>query len=301
MIVLSRSALAATILMAGTVTCAGQSAGESTGFYLYERLDATRNALGFITRVDSTAGYNLNRYFAVDAGLPLYVVRPSENALAGAMQRATDIGNVHLTARLTAATPAITYLGTFTVTAPTGDKDKGLSTGKATYDWNNHFERSFGRITPFGAVGVANTIADAPLYIRPFTSLGLVTHFEGGTRVRLAARVSAGASLYAFEPSGEQTVISRVTRNGAGSPPARPDREQPMGRGRKQGVFELNQTTVGPAGIARDRGGSMWLSFGPFQVLDFQIGYTRSATHALDTVFFGVGVNAGSLIKKARL
>ena len=283
------AAVAATILIAGTVTCAGQSRGESTRFYLYERLDATRNALGVMTRIDSTAGYNFNRYFAVDAGLPVYVIRPSETALATAMQRATGIGNLHATARLTAAIPAITYIGTLTLTAPTGDKDKGLSTGKPTCDWNNHLERSFGRITPFGDLGVANTIADTPLFIRPYTSLGLVTHFEGGARLSLTRGVSAGASLYAIEPSGEQTVISRVTR---------PNREQPAGRGRKLGVFELNQTTVGPAEIARDRGGSIWLSFGPFRGVDFQIGYTRGATHALNTVFFGAGVNVGSLIKK---
>lgn len=285
-----RGAVAALFLMAGAITCAAQSSGES-GFYLYERLDATHNTLGFITRIDSTAGYNFNRYFAVDAGLPVYFVRPDDTA-ASPLTRANGIGNVHLTARLTAASPAITYLGSFTVTAPTGDKDKGLSTGKATYDWNNHFERAFGRVTPFGALGIANTVTDTPFYMRPYTSYGTVGHFEGGARVSLVPRVSAGASVYAIEPSGEQTVISRVHGNGnASGTPA-------MGRGHKPGVFELNQTTVGPAEIARDRGVSLWLSFGPFRVLDFQTGYTRSTTYALDTVFFGVGVNVGSLIKK---
>lgn len=301
-------ALAAVILIESTGVFASQSSEQGTGFHLYERFDATRNALGVITRVDSTAGYNFNRYFAVDAGLPVYMVRPSETALdTVAMQRATDIGNLHMTARLRAATPTIIYLGTFTVTAPTGAKDQGLSTGKATYDWNNHFERSFGRATPFGDLGVANAIADTPLFVRPFTSQGLVTRFEGGVRLSLAPRVTAGALLYAIEPHGEQTVISRLTKLGVGSSPpipgspGRPDREQPVGRGRKQGVFELNHTTVGPAEIARDRGGSLWLSFGPLHVSDFQLGYSRSTTYALDTVFFGIGVNVGSLIKKGRL
>ena len=295
-------ALAVAICVASTGTAAGQPSSESTGFYLYERFDATRNTLGFITRIDSTAGYNFNRYFALDAGVPLYLVRPSETALTSAtIARANDIGNVHLTARINAVTPAITYLGTFTATAPTGDKNKGLGTGRATYDWNNHLERSFGRLTPFGEAGVANTVADTPFFIRPFTSQGLVAHFEGGLRLSLAPRVSVEGSLYTIEPSGEQTVISRVTPSQAPSSPAPPNRGQGMGRGHKQGVFELAQTTVGPAEIARDRGGSVWLSLGPFSVLDFQLGYSRSATYALDTVFFGAGLNLGSLIKKGRL
>lgn len=280
------------------LVCAANCAGESpdqAGFYLYERFDSTANTLGFISRVDSTAGYKLNRYVAFDAGLPLYIVRPSESVAAtSAIQRVTDIGNAHMTARLTVVRPVLSYLGSFTVTAPTGDEQKGLSTGKATFDWNNQLERTFGRVTPFAALGVANTIADTPFFLRPYTSQGLVTHLEGGARVALASRLELGGSVYAYEPSGEQTVISRVKRGTAvASQPASASRS---GRG-KPGVFESSAITTGDAGIARDRGGNVWLSFGPVHAFDFQVGYSRSTTYALGTVFFGVGVNLGSIIK----
>jgi hypothetical protein len=70
------------------------------------------------------------------------------------------------------------------------------------------------------------------------------------------------------------------------------------GRGQKQGVFETQQVTVGPAEIARDRGASAWIMLSPTPTVDFHIGYSRSATYALDTVFFGVGFNIGSIIKR---
>lgn len=275
---------------------AGAAFGQEKGFYFYQRADSMRNELAWITRLDTTAGYNFNRYLAFETGVPVYFVRP-RGTIAGApaVERANGLGNVRATARLTVSTPALDYLGAVTVTAPSGDEDKGLSTGKVTYDWNNHFERSLGRITPFGAVGVANTISDTPFFVRPFSSQGLVTRWEGGARFRLAQRLSAGGLLYAIQPSGEQTVISRVVR---GSPAGR---APPAGRGTGRRVFEQAQRTVGPAEIVRERGGAVWLSVGPLGVVDFQVGYSRSASYRLDSLFVGAGVNVGSLIRQRRL
>lgn len=283
--------------LGGVLLLCASAAGQERGFYFYPRLDATRNELGWIARLDAAAGYNFNRHFALEAGLPGYIVRPSGASAGGpTLPRATGAGNLHVTARLTISTSLLSYLGALTVTAPTGDKDKGLSTGKVTWDWNNHFERSFGTVTPFGALGVANTVSDTPFFVRPFISQGRVTRLEGGARWSLARRLSAGALLYTIQPSGQQTVISRVMpANIAAKPGLLP------GRRRGRGVFEFAPTTVGPAEIVRDRGGSLWVSMGPFGLLDFQVGYSRSITYALDTVFFGAGVNVGSLIQQRRL
>ncbi len=291
----ARWGAALTLFLIGSRGLNGQSSPEDSGFYLYERVDATSNQVGFVTRLDSSVGYKLNRYFAVDAGLPVYLIRPSESALStSSVARVNGIGNARIAGHFLVMNPAVNYLSSLTVTAPTGDKDKGLSTGHVTYDWNNHLDRSFGRLTPFGDAGVANTVSDTPFFIRPFTSTGFVTHLSGGVQFRLFKAVGVGALAYTIRPSGEQIIVSRVRGKGAVSPPG-----QSAGHSRGQGVFELAPTTVGPAEIARDRGGSMWLSISPSRFLGFQLGYTRSTTYSLNTVFLGAGINLGSLIRTA--
>ncbi len=267
--------------------------GEERGFTLYERFDGTANTLGAFMRLDSTLGYNFNRFVTIEAGLPVYFVRPSETALAfpGASS-VNGIGNAHAALRLTFANPVLNYVPSLTVTAPTGDESKGLSTGHVTYDWNNHFDRTFGRLMPYADIGIGNTVTDTPFFQRPFSSYGKVVHLEGGALLRIWQYASIGASAYTIEPSGEQTVVSRL------GPTPQAQAGESRGRGRKTGVFELQPVTVGPAEIARDRGASAWIMLTPSPTVDFHIGYSRSATYALDTVFFGVGFNIGSMIRR---
>jgi hypothetical protein len=267
--------------------------GEQQGFTFRARLDGTANTLGFIARMDSALGYNLNRFVALEAGLPVYFVRPSQTALAypGAAS-VNGIGNARGALRLTFANPVLNYAPSLTVTAPTGDESKGLSTGHVTYDWNNHFDRTFGRLMPYADVGIGNTVTDTPFFQRPFASYGKVVHFEGGALLSISKHAHVGGSAYAVKPSGEQTVVSRLGL------PAQAEAAQGRGRGRKMGVFELQRVTVGPAEIARDRGASAWMMLTPSGAVDFHIGYSRSATYALDTVFFGIGFDIASMIRR---
>src|SRR4029453_14505073 len=141
------------------------------------RFLGSSNTLGNFFRLDTTLGYSFNKYFSIDGGLPIFFVRPSETtgALAGA--RSTNgIGNAYIELRFALANPLVNYSSVVTGTAPTGDKNNGLSTGRATINWTNRFERPFSRLIPFGAIGLANTVSDTPLFIRPYTTLGFVTH-----------------------------------------------------------------------------------------------------------------------------
>lgn len=279
-------------MMAGCVRPAAAQS-EERGFTLYGRFDGTANTLGTFMRLDATVGYNFNRFVAVEAGLPVYFVRPSETALAyPGVSSVNGIGNVHTAVRLSFSNSVVNYAPSLTVTAPTGDESKGLSTGHVTYDWNNHFDRLFGRVMPYADIGIANAITDTPFFQRPFTSHGTVFHLEGGALLRIWQYANLGASAYTFEPSGEQTVVSRL-----GLPP-QAQAGQNRGRGRRIGVFEVRQVTVGPAEIARDRGASAWIMFTPSQTATFYVGYSRSTTYALNTVFFGMGFNLGSMIRR---
>jgi hypothetical protein len=178
--------------------------------------------------------------------------------------------------------PAVNFVSNLVVTAPTGDKDKGFSTGRATADWTNSFSRRFSSITPFADIGVANTVSDTSFFIRPFSSLGLVGHFDGGAIMSVAPLIDIGASAYSVRASGEQRIFSKVVKQSSSAGRAQ--------SGRGQGVFETNTETVGSAGIANDGGFSTWLSIKPQSRVGFDVGYTRSVTYELNTLFFGTSV-----------
>ena len=290
--------LCATLTLVGSGAVAAESGG-SRGFTLYERFQGSSNTLGLVTRLDTSLGYNFNRYFGVDAGIPVYFVRPSgATASAVGTTAGNGIGSAYAELRLTLSNPAVNFASTLTGTAPTGDSSRGFSTGHGTVDWNNHFERTLRRLTPFANLGLANTVSDTVFFVRPFSSQGFIMHLEGGASYSLSRFLSAGASAYAIVPSGEQTIYSKLVTPGKN---ASSNQGSGTGRGRLQGVFETASATQGTAEIARDNGFTVFLQAHPSAFLEFQAGYTRSIHYALDTFSFGVGVNCGSVLRKLRL
>jgi hypothetical protein len=263
---------------------------EDTGWNAYTSLQGSTNSQEGVLKLDNRVGYDFNRHFGVGGGVPIYFAHTSTSTTSGGTSTA-GVGNVYLDARVKFLNPAINYGSVLTLNTPTGDSKKGLSTGRATYDWSNRFDRSFDRLTPFFEIGVSNTIADTRFFTRPFTTLGTNTHFEGGASYDLWRFLSAGASLYDVLPSGQQKVFSKlVNRGSAGG----------VDSGKNGRVFEQNAETVGGADIARDNGFSTWIDASPSKYLDFELGYTRSVHYDLNTVSFGIGVNVGKLAKRAR-
>lgn len=264
----------------------------SHGFTLSSRTQGSRNQAGLVTKLDTTAGYNFSPHFGVDFGVPIYFVYPStgkSTSLLGTRSR-NGIGNVYLDLRYTLTTPALNFVSYVAIAAPTGDRTAGFSTGHVTWDWHNHFYRSFGRVTPFANAGLADTIMDSPFYLRPFSSLGLIGHFEGGATLNVWRELSVGGSFYAITPWDDQNVISKLsgkeTQNKKGSS---------LGQ-----IFEIpGQPTLGPSSVS-DRGLSFWCEANATSFLDFDIGYSHSTQYSLDSLFFGVGLNWMTLIRKAR-
>jgi hypothetical protein len=179
----------------------------------------------------------------------------------------------------------VNFASVVTGSAPLGDSKKGLSTGRGTYDWTSHFDHPFDSFTPFGEVGVSNTVADTRLFHRPFTALGFNTHLEGGANYDLWKFISVGASGYSILPSGQQTIFSKVVGSSGTS----------SGHGR---AFENSQQTTGSAALARDYGFSACIDANPRPYLDLELGYTRSVNYDLNAVSFGVGVNVGYLARR---
>lgn len=278
---------------------AQQESSSPSGFTFGASMQGSNNSLGTITKLDTSAGYFFNRHWEVDFGVPYYFVSPSASTSAATGAASVQgIGNAYAQVRFTLASPVVNYVATITGTGPTGDRNKGLSTGHVTVDWSNYFDRGLGRWTPFAEVGIANAVSDTTFFIRPYMTSGFVAHAQGGARFRFTRWMQAGAAAYVIEPGGKQTIVSRVVTTksvGSGAPlpvtlPNTPVTAVAKGLLNKP-VFETTSITTGSASLARDDGFSTWLVFGKSPGVNLQVGYTRSMEYDLDTLFFGIGFN----------
>jgi hypothetical protein len=98
----------------------------------------------------------------------------------------------------------------------------------------------------------------------------------------VAPVLDIGASAYSVRASGQQRIFSKVVRQSSSG--------GSLSSGKGKGVFETSGETVGTADIANDGGFSTWLSVKPHSRFGFDVGYTRSVTYQLNTVFFGTSV-----------
>jgi hypothetical protein len=253
-------------------------AQEEQRWSLYESFQGSSNTDGQVMKLDSTVTYKVNRHFDAAAGVPLYFVNGSSTS-AGTSAFISGIGNAYVDLRLKAS-GAATFTSTVRAAAPTGDKDKGLSTGRATVDWTNYVALPRRHIMPFGSVGIANTVSDTTFFSRPFTSLGMVGHMEGGVSVPIVPFFSVGGSAYDIVPSGQQTIISKIKGNSSTSQsnPSPSTANQPV----------IDNTA--------DHGFSTWMQLKKGSNMNFQLGYNRSAVYQLNSVFFSLGFNINGLI-----
>jgi hypothetical protein len=263
-----------------------------TGFTSYVEFDGTSNAEGQVYRLNSSVGYSFTEHFGMDAGVPVYFLRPSVSTTGTTGSASGNgLGNPYLDLRLKFLNPVVNFGSVLTGYVPAGDSKLGLSTGRATFDWTNHLDHSFNNFTPFFEVGLSNTVADTQLFMRPFTSLGMNTHFQGGASYQLGKFFNAGASGYDIQPFGQQTLFSKVA---FGNGQARG-----QGAASSQGPFQNNQQVTGSADLAYDNGFSAWLGATPSPYLDMQVGYTRSMQYDLNSVSFGIGINVGRLYHRS--
>ncbi len=153
-------------------SAAKPAAKDETGFTSYASFEGTSDGDGQVYELNSSIGYSFTRHFGVDLGVPFYFVRPSSSL---GTSSSDGIGNPSLDLRFRFPGRVVNFASIVTGSAPVGDSKKGLSTGRGTYDWTNHFDHAFDRFTPFGEVGISNTVADTRLFHRPFTVLGFNT------------------------------------------------------------------------------------------------------------------------------
>ncbi len=254
------------------------AAQDDTGLTSYVEFGGSSNSDGQVYELQSNIGYTFTEHFGMDLGVPLYFVNASSSTTGGTSGSA--IGNPSVDLRWKFLNPKLNYGSVLAGSAPLADSKRGLSTGRATFDWTNRIDRSFSMVTPFLEGGLSNTTSDSRLFVRPYTTLGLNTHFQGGASVDVWKSISVGGSLYDILPFGNQTVFSRVTGS--------------------SGSGATNQQTTGGADIARDNGFSTFVDFSPNSYVDAELGYTHSVHYDLNSVSFSLGFNVGRLLHKSQ-
>jgi hypothetical protein len=270
------------------------------GFNEYENFRGMVNSSGSLLKLDSTVGYDFNRYLGVFAGVPLYFANDSSGTPGQTRVHDAGAGDAYFGVEAYAPSGIVNYSTTLTVSAPTGSVSKGFSPGKATIDWNNRFRHRFGRLTPFVAAGLGNTVPDSELVTRNFISLGRVAHFEEGAEFQITHRVYLGSSAYQIVPFGNQQVFNRFDTVVA--------RDGQQGPGGQEGGPAPNQPPPGNTGqpsasgndLTREHGLDAWLGFEPTRVLRLEVGYSRSMTFSLNSFSFNVGLNVGKLLRLQR-
>ncbi len=262
-----------------------QSPDPMKGFNAYENFRGMINHSGTLLKLDSTLGYDFNRYFGVFAGVPLYFASDSSNTTGQTRIHDTGAGDLYFGLDAYAPNRYVDYSSTLTISAPTGSVRKGFSPGEATVDWNNRFRHKIGRLAPFVAAGVGNTVPDSELVTRDFISLGNVSHFEEGVELQIARPVYLGSSAYQIVPFGKQQVFNRF------------DTATP----RDDGPGKVAPPSRGPAAIGNDltkeHGFDAWFGFEPTRIVRVELGYSRSVTFALNSFSFNLGLNVGKLFR----
>ena len=150
----------------------------------------------------------------------------------------------------------------------------------------NRFSHRFDAFTPFGSAGIANTVSDTNFFLRPFTSLGMVVHFDGGGRYDLSRYVYVSGSAYGVRGVSQQTIISRLVKQ-------KTTAVTPVTGTRKRPGFETQAETVTSASAANDHGMSGWFGVRPSPGMELHMGYSRSIAYDFNTLFFGVGFRVG--------
>lgn len=277
---------------AGMALAQQTSTGDERGFVSFAEFGSSFNSSGHVVKLDTSAGYNLSEHFGVDFGVPFYFVGGSSTSSTGTKTSfsGTGLGAPYMAARAMYKSESFNYASRFSIFLPAGDNQDGLSTRQTSVDWTNHFEYAIERVTPFGEIGIANTVADTSKYNRPYASYGANAHIEGGASVDVAKKVSVGGSAYDIFPWGTQTLYSRSVPKGSVNLPAKSN----SGKSR---AFEQYSVIAGASELGKDKGFTAWGDYTPVPYMTAEVAYNRSVEFALNTVSLSMRFNIGYLAK----
>jgi hypothetical protein len=168
---------------------------------------------GWATIATPAVGYSFNDVFSIDATLPIYFYRLAESRSthpkpnAQLVNQRGEPGDVVFGLHAQFVPRLFQYQVTGAFTAPSGDEAYGLTTGRVTFDLNNHFERTFGRITPTLEIGAGDSTTLVNRTVtKNYTSLGPLAHFQIGLGMDIFRGISFESDAYEQLPIGDQKI-----------------------------------------------------------------------------------------------
>ncbi len=239
-------------------------------------------SLGTSSQHDSSNGWSsvltpdfawrFNRHFSADIATPIYsyinVLVTGGTAARPTYTFATKhfvTGDTSLNGHFDANPDWLSYNATVTLGLPSGSDSDGLGAGQVTFNFNNHFERSFGPFSPDIELGFGDSSSLVDQRIRKgYVTVGKLAHFQAGASVDLPFSLEFSADAYEDMPLSHETLYSTT------------------GKGRKK------VTTATNAGVAEDNGFLTALDIPIQRHVTLSGFYNRSLRNHDDTAGFSL-------------
>lgn len=241
------------------------------------------SSIGWYSIVTPAVSYTVSPKYSADVSLSIYPYRlaPNENPAATASQRLitthADLGDTLIGLHGYFSSHAFQHTITASLTAPTGNREDGLGTGRVTFDLRDHIERYLhqtGFVLDLGA-GNSSGLFNR-LVMDQSSSLGPIAHFQTGIIVWLPGGNYLQSIAYEQLPIGDQKIYGVV------SAPGKP-----------------SQTVVTGRSVTEDNGFTTSLGVPLSSHVTLASYYNRSLRLHLDTVSIGLTyVLKGTLPKK---
>jgi hypothetical protein len=175
---------------------------------------------GWSTILTPGIAWRFSPALSFNASVPLYA---SVNVLENTGTKAHPVyvqqtkhglpGDTALSATYELHPELLSYSATFTLGLPSGNTAYGLGSGHLGYNFNNHFEKDFGPLTPNFEAGVANSSNLIPTRVKKsYTTAGTLAHFQAGASIDLPHDLSFEADLYEDLPVSTSAIYSNTSK-----------------------------------------------------------------------------------------
>jgi hypothetical protein len=248
----------------------GPYAVRESGLYVnVNQVNGHDSFVGYSSELDLSVGFDFGRVLEVESGVPFYFVSATNTPTATNANhlsyRNSAFGDAFVKVALNPLA-RFDYGTTLTVTAPTGTAN--VSTGQATWDWNNRVENDLWIFHPFGEFVLGNVPAATPR-LESYKISGAATQLHAGNTFDFGRLGAFDASFYESVPLGDATAYFASTE---GAP--------------------LTRTN-----LLSDHGFTGDYSKSAGRVA-FDLTYNRSIAHATDAVYLSIGYRIGHVRKE---
>lgn len=243
------------------------------------------SSIGWYNVVTSAVNYTFSPHYSADASISVYPYRLIDNQLAtpqpsaGLTPHLGDVGDTFIGFHASFNPSIFWNTTTASLTIPTGNRSDGLGTGRVTFDFSDHMERSFrqtGLLLDLGA-GDSSGLFNR-MVTNDYSSLGALAHFQAGAIFWLPGCSYLQSAAYEQLPMGKQTVYTFF------GPPNVPDR-----------------TVVSGSNVSEDNGITTSLGISLTDHITWSGYYNRSLRQHLDTVSMGFTFVLRGTPRKKRL